>query len=100
MRRIVHFFLCLLSVWVLMGCAGDGYTPALRAVDTLMTDHPDSALTLLDYMKDEAESWSRSHRMRYHLHERQSGLLFYKHLSHKTKVIVYDTIFPSANRHC
>ena len=67
MRRIVHFFLCLLSVWVLMGCAGDGYTPALRAVDTLMTDHPDSALTLLDYMKDEAESWSRSHRMRYHL---------------------------------
>ena len=50
-----------------MGCSGDGYSPTLRAIDSLMTDHPDSALTLLNCMKAEADGWSRSQRMRYHL---------------------------------
>ena len=32
-----------------------------------MTDHPDSALTLLNSIKAEVDGWSRSQRMRYHL---------------------------------
>ena len=67
MRRLAYLILCLLLVCVLMGCAGDGYSPTLRAIDSLMTDHPDSALTLLNSMKAEVDGWSRSQRMRYHL---------------------------------
>ena len=67
MRRFAYLILCLLLVCVLMGCAGDGYNPALRTVDSLVNDHPDSALTLLNGMKTEVGGWSRSQRMRYHL---------------------------------
>ena len=67
MRRLAYLILCLLLVCVLMGCAGDGYSPTLRAIDSLMTDHPDSALTLLNSIKAEVDGWSRSQRMRYHL---------------------------------
>lgn len=67
MRRLPYFLLCLWALCILMGCAGDGYNPTLRAVDSLVNDHPDSALTLLNNMKAEVDGWSRSQRMRYHL---------------------------------
>ena len=66
MRRFAYLILCLLLVCVLMGCAGDGYNPVLRTVDSLVNDHPDSALILLNGMKTEVDGWSRSQRMRYH----------------------------------
>ena len=67
MRRLPYFLLCLWALCILMGCAGDGYSPTLKAIDSLMADRPDSALTLLYGMKTEVGGWSRSQRMRYHL---------------------------------
>ena len=67
MRRLAYLIQYLLLVCVLMGCAGDGYNLALRTVDSLVNDHPDSTLTLLNGMKTEVGGWSRSQRMRYHL---------------------------------
>ena len=66
MRRI-SYLLCLLAVCTMIGCAGDGYNLALRTVDSLVNDHPDSALTLLNSTKGEVDGWNRSQRMRYHL---------------------------------
>lgn len=39
----------------------------LDCIDTLMNDHPDSALQILDSLKSEKPHWSRSQRMRYDL---------------------------------
>ena len=52
---------------MLIGCAGDGYTPALRTADSLMNDSPSVALAMLDSLKGEAQGWSKAQRMRYHL---------------------------------
>lgn len=52
---------------ILMGCREDGYTPELRALDSLMNEKPDSALHLLDSLSSETASWSKSQRMRHSL---------------------------------
>ena len=52
---------------LLVGCSGDGYTPELRAIDTIINEKPDSALRLLDSLNTEAQSWPKSQRMRYSL---------------------------------
>ena len=52
---------------LLMGCSGDGYTPELRAIDTIINEKPDSALHLLDSLSTEAASWPKSQRMRHSL---------------------------------
>ena len=39
---------------LLVGCGGDGYTPELRAIDTIINEKPDSALRLLDSLSTEA----------------------------------------------
>lgn len=66
MKRIVG-----IMVWgamlLLVGCGGDGYTPELRAIDTIINEKPDSALRLLDSLSTEAQSWPKSQRMRYSL---------------------------------
>ena len=53
MKRIVG-----IMVWgamlLLVGCGGDGYTPELRAIDTIINEKPDSALRLLDSLSTEA----------------------------------------------
>ena len=67
MRRLPHILLCLWALCMLIGCAGDGYTPALRTADSLMNDSPSVALAMLDSLKGEAQGWSRAQRMRYHL---------------------------------
>ena len=67
MRRLPHILLCLWALCMLIGCAGDGYTPALRTADSLMNDSPSVALAMLDSLKGEAQGWSRARRMRYHL---------------------------------
>ena len=55
------------AVVLLAGCGGDGYTPELRALDSLMYEKPDSALHLLDSLGTEAAGWSKSQRMRHSL---------------------------------
>ena len=67
MRRLPHILLCLWALCMLTGCAGDGYTPALRTADSLMNDSPSVALAMLDSLKGEAQGWSKARRMRYHL---------------------------------
>ena len=67
MRRLPHILLCLWALCMLIGCAGDGYTPTLRMADSLMNDSPSVALAMLDSLKGEAQGWSKARRMRYHL---------------------------------
>ena len=55
------------AVVLLTGCGGDGYTPELHALDSLMDEKPDSALHLLDSLGTEAAGWSKSQRMRHSL---------------------------------
>ena len=52
---------------LLTGCSGDGYTPELLAIDSILNEKPDSALRLLDSLGTEARSWSKSQRMRHNL---------------------------------
>ena len=52
---------------LLVGCGGDGYTPELRAIDTIINEKPDSALRLLDSLSTEAAAWPKSQRMRHSL---------------------------------
>ena len=52
---------------LLTGCSGDGYTPELLAIDSILNEKPDSALRLLDSLGTEAKSWSKSQRMRHSL---------------------------------
>ena len=55
------------AMMLLTGCSGDGYTPELLAIDSILNEKPDSALRLLDSLGTEARSWSKSQRMRYSL---------------------------------
>ncbi len=55
------------AVALLTGCGGDGYTPELHALDSLMYEKPDSALHLLDSLSTESAGWSKSQRMRHSL---------------------------------
>ena len=60
----------ILTVGVLLlltGCGGDGYTPAFRAIDSVINEKPDSALRLLDSLSTEAAAWPESQRMRHSL---------------------------------
>lgn len=66
MKRMIGF----LTVGVLLlltGCGGDGYTPELRAIDSVINEKPDSALRLLDSLSNEAAAWPKSQRMRHSL---------------------------------
>ena len=55
------------AMMLLTGCSGDGYTPELLAIDSIINEKPDSALRLLDSLGTEARSWSKSQRMRHSL---------------------------------
>ena len=67
MRRLPYYIVCLWAVCVLIGCTGNVYTPALQAIDSLMNDNPDSALSMLKGMASEVPGWSKAQRMCYHL---------------------------------
>lgn len=62
------------------GCGGDGYTPELRAIDSMISAKPDSALRLLDSLGAEAAGWSESQRMRHSLltmkAQNKAGMIF------------------------
>ena len=45
------------AMLLLAGCGGDGYTPELRAIDTIINEKPDSALHLLGSLSTEAAAW-------------------------------------------
>ena len=55
---------------LLMACSGQHEQGAkLDHIDSLMNDHPDSALTMLDSLKAEKANWSKGLRMRFNLLE-------------------------------
>ena len=65
MRRIIYI---IMIVGVLIACSeGREHAEMLDCIDTLMNNHPDSALQILDSLKSEKPHWSRSQRMRYDL---------------------------------
>lgn len=65
MRRIIYI---IMIVGVLIACSeGREHAEILDCIDTLMNNHPDSALRMLDSLKSEKPHWSRSQRMRYDL---------------------------------
>ena len=63
MKNLVYI---IIGVALLMACSGQHEQRAkLDRIDSLMNDHPDSALTMLDSLKAEKANWSKSLRMRY-----------------------------------
>lgn len=68
MKKIVKTLLTMLLVTSLLaGCTDGAVTARLAAADSLMADHPDSALALLDGMNTENTGWAESQRMRHAL---------------------------------
>ena len=57
----------LLTAGLLAGCGDSRTDQMLSSIDTLMNNHPDSALQMLDSLKSEKPHWSKSQRMRYDL---------------------------------
>lgn len=55
------------AILLLAGCGGNGYTPELHTLDSIVNEKPDSALRLLDSLSTEAQGWSKSQRMRHSL---------------------------------
>ena len=66
-KSVLNIIMTAVALAVLTGCSGDGYTPELLAIDTLMSEKPDSALRLLDSLSAGLERWPRSQRMRHSL---------------------------------
>lgn len=54
---------------LLVACSDGRTAQMLAQIDTLMNDHPDSALAKLDSLKPEKANWSKSLRMRFDLLE-------------------------------
>lgn len=57
----------LLTAGLLVGCGDRRTDQMLSSIDTLMNNHPDSALYMLDSLKAEKPHWPKSQRMRYNL---------------------------------
>ena len=68
MKKIVKTLLTMLLVTSLLaGCTDGAVTARLAAADSLMADHPDSALALLGGMQAEKAGWAESQQMRHAL---------------------------------
>ena len=68
MKKIVKTLLTMLLVTSLLaGCTDGRVTARLAAADSLMADHPDSALALLGGMQAEKSGWAESQQMRHAL---------------------------------
>ena len=57
----------LLTAGLLVGCGDRRTDQMLSSIDTLMNNHPDSALQMLDSLRSEKPHWSKNQRMRYDL---------------------------------
>jgi hypothetical protein len=57
----------LLTAGLLVGCGDRRTDQMLSSIDTLINNHPDSALQMLDSLRSEKPHWSKNQRMRYDL---------------------------------
>lgn len=68
MRTQKWIIICfILAAGLLAGCKDAKTAMVLSHIDTLINDHPDSALQMLDSLKAGKPQWARSQRMRYDL---------------------------------
>ena len=63
MKPHLLFLIALLC----FGCTGDGYTPELKHVDSLIGHKASQALRVLDSLQAESDGWGRSRKMRLEL---------------------------------
>lgn len=65
MSKLVYI---IMVVGMFISCSeGREHAEMLDCIDTLMNNHPDSALQMLDSLRSEKPHWSKSQRMRYDL---------------------------------
>ena len=68
MRTPKWIIICfILAAGLLAGCKDAKTAMVLSHIDTLINDHPDSALQMLDSLKAGKPQWARSQRMKYDL---------------------------------
>lgn len=69
MERCVKFLIACCCLLTIVSCGSNHHSQplALLTADSLISDHPDSALLLLAEIAAEAETWPREDRMRYYL---------------------------------
>lgn len=68
MRTQKWIIICfILAAGLLAGCKDAKTAMVLSHIDTLINDHPDSALQMLDSLKAGKPQWARSQRMKYDL---------------------------------
>lgn len=69
MRKLIPYILCLWAIILLAGCTDSRIEKALTQIDTLITNHPDSALRQFDILRAKKPQWAKSQRMRFDLLE-------------------------------
>ena len=68
MERCVQFLITCCCLLTIVSCGSNHSQPlALLTADSLITNHPDSALLLLAEIAADAETWPREDRMLYYL---------------------------------
>lgn len=68
MNKLKTYFIAIICMAALLAGCGDRRTDQmLSLIDTLMNNHADSALQMLDSLKEEKSHWTKSQRMRYDL---------------------------------
>ena len=66
MKRCVQLLMACCCLLTIVSCGSNHSQPlALLTADSLITDHPDSALLLLAEIAADADTWSKEDRMRY-----------------------------------
>ena len=69
MERCVQYMIACCCLLTIVSCGSNHHSQphALLTADSLITDHPDSALLLLAEIAAETETWPREDRMQYYL---------------------------------
>ena len=69
MERCVQYFIACCCLLTIVSCGSNHHSQplALLTADSLITNHPDSALLLLAEIAADAETWPKEDRMQYYL---------------------------------
>ena len=68
MNKLKTYFIAIICMAALLAGCGDRRTDQMLSwIDTLMNNHADSALQMLDSLNAEKSHWTKSQRMRYDL---------------------------------
>ena len=67
MKKAIYLYMTLCLLTILTGCGGGQMPRELQAVSSIINQHPDSALAMLDSMEAEKAHWNKDAQMRYEL---------------------------------